>query len=42
MATVITDVKVVGFCSKHGMEPMKDRNGNLIPDKDIWCINCNF
>jgi hypothetical protein len=37
----ITDVKIVGECSKHGGQ-MKDKNGNLWEDKDIACIICAF
>ncbi|OGC68333.1 hypothetical protein A2415_04595 [candidate division WWE3 bacterium RIFOXYC1_FULL_39_7] len=41
----ITDVKIVGVCSKHRKnndEILKDINGKIYPDSDIYCIECSF
>lgn len=37
----ITDVKVVGLCSKHRSsndEVPRYKDGKMVPDKDIHCI----
>ena len=39
----IVDVKVVGLCSKHkrdGFETPLNKDGSLVPDKDIACVEC--
>jgi len=41
----ITDVKVVGLCSKHRQptdEILKYKDGTIIQDKDIACIGCDI
>ena len=40
MGITIIDVKIVGFCSKHGGN-LLNKNGDVIPDKDIACIECD-
>lgn len=40
MAIIIEDIKVVSFCSKHGGKE-RDRFGKIIPDKDIYCLECD-
>ena len=45
MGITIIDVKVIGLCSKHRQsddEILKDIHGNIVPDKDIACIECQF
>ena len=39
----ITDVKIVGMCSKHrkeGDEVMKDKHGRIYRDDELSCIGC--
>ena len=41
----ITDVKVVGICSKcrkEGDEIPRNKDDSIIPDKDISCVNTAF
>lgn len=41
----IIDVKIIGLCSKcrkEGDEIPRYKNGELVPDKDIECINKSF
>ena len=41
----ITDVKVVGNCSKHrkeNEEPSKDIYGRVYDDNELVCIECNL
>ena len=45
MSTTILSVKVVGFCSKHrpnNEAPIKNKYDEVVPDKDIKCIECSF
>jgi len=41
----IIEVKVVGICSKcrkEGDEIPKNKDGSIVPDKDISCVNTAF
>ncbi len=41
----ITDVKIVGSCSKHrkeGDEILRDCNGRRYEDNELSCIACNI
>ena len=39
----ITDVKLIGTCSKHrkeGDKPSTYIDGTIVPDEDIECLTC--
>jgi hypothetical protein len=44
MSITITDIKVVGLCSKHRgkEEPQKDIHGRVYRDDEICCIACDI
>jgi len=49
MTTKILNAKIIGLCSKHRENKEKsiediltDKNGNIVQDKDIACIQCEF
>lgn len=45
MSIKITDVKLVGFCTKHRNESTeipKFKDGGIVPDNDICCIACSL
>ena len=40
---IITDIKIVGICSKHrkeGDEIMKDKDGRPYKDDELSCVSC--
>jgi hypothetical protein len=45
MGITITDVKIVGLCSKHRSkedEILRDKYGRVYEDSEISCIGCAF
>lgn len=45
MGITITEVKVVGCCSKHRNKEIptpRYKDGTLVSDNDIACIECEF
>ncbi len=41
MGTTIIEAKIVGSCSKHGGD-VRNKYGERILNKDIFCIECSF